>query len=205
MKSNNAVIISKQATLTSTGTHTYHTCKPIIAIDIHRTFNSLMDAAEYFGCSYKIICNTLRGKQSAVGIYERDENGKRIRKIGTCRLVYAAYAETAMDAIMETGRNTTTELEKVKAENKALNEELKEYRAWKAEQERIRKEEEARLEAERKAKEAHEKAIANAKEKIERRKRIERDAQEKYQFAIARRQQAEKELAELEGNHEPIV
>ena len=185
--------IRHEANLTSNGTHHNGNCKPIIAIELHKTFNSLTDTAEFFGVEVQHIWHVLNGKYKTIGLYERDENGNKIRLICRCRLTYAAHMESTVDALMECGREATEKLNKanerieaLKQYNADLNEELAEYRAWKAEQE-----------AKRKAKEEHERAISNATDKVERCKKIEQRKQEEYQLAIARRQEAERKLEEL--------
>lgn len=185
--------IRHEANLTSNGTHHHGNCKPIIAIDIHKTFNSVTDTAKYFGVCNEQISAVLSGKYKTIGLYERDENGNKIRLICRCRLTYAAHMESAIDNLMACGREATEKLNKaneriesLKQYNADLNEELAEYRAWKAEQE-----------AKRKAKEEHEKAIVDATNKVEYCKRLEQHKQEEYQIAIARRQEAERKLEEL--------
>lgn len=185
--------IRNEGNLTSNGTHHHKNCKPIIAIELHKTFNSITDTAEFFGVCISHISDVLNGRLKTIGLYERDENGNKIRLICRCRLTYAAHMESTVDKLMECGREATDKLNKanerietLKKYNAELNAELAEYRAWKAEQEVIRK-----------AKEEHEIAITKAKEKVERRKNIEQRKQEEYQLAIARRQEAERELSEL--------
>lgn len=167
--------IRHEATLTSNGTHHHGCCKPIIAVDIPKTFNSLTDAAEYFGVSIQQISDVLNGRHKTIGLYERDENGNKIRLICRTRFTLAAHAETVMDTVMENSRKAKEELDKANARIAELEAKAAKWDAY----------------------EAHQKTITNAKEKIERRKAIERRKQEEYQLAIARRQEAENELAEL--------
>ena len=114
MKTNNTVRISKDAYLTSNGNHFHGSCKPVIAIEINKVFNSELDAAEYFGVHRTQISAVLRGIQKTIGLYERDENGNRIRKICMCHLKFASDATSAMEMIMENGRKTNEELSKAK-------------------------------------------------------------------------------------------
>lgn len=179
MMSTTTLRIRNNATLTSNGTLHCHRCKPVIAIEISKTFNSVTDTAEYFGVSANTVCKVLKGKQKSLRMYDHDENGNRTRFVGTCRLTYAAHLETAMDAVMESGRKANERIAEL--ERKAAL-----WDAYKAEQDAIIK-----------AKEEYEKAVIKAKEKVERRKAIEQRKQEEYQLAIARRQEAERELNEL--------
>ena len=153
--------IRNEANLTSYGTHRHHACKPVIAVDIQKTFNSVLDAAEYFGVCPDSIINVLKGRQTALRMYERDENGNRIRFIGTCRLTYAAHAETAMDAVMKCGRKSQEELSKANARIAELERKAKMWDAYEAEQEKKHKEEEA-----------HAMALDKANKKVERKQRI---------------------------------
>lgn len=171
--------IRHEANLTSYGTHHNGNCKPIIAVELHRTFNSLTDAADFFGVEPQYIWQVLNGKLNTIGLWERDENGNRIRLICRCRLTYASHFESAVDKLMDCGRKATEQLNKaneriesLKKYNEELNEELTEYRAWKAEQEAKRKAEEERIKAEAKAKEERELAIAKANKNVERKQRI---------------------------------
>lgn len=181
------ITIQNKATINNTiGHHCNGNSKPIIAIDIHKTFTSCLDAAEYFGCGHAPIYKVLNGHQPYIRMYERDENGKRIRFLGTCRLSYAKQAEESVDALLENGRNMQNELDKANKKLAEQEAEMAEFRAWKAEQERARKAEENRQQA-----------IAKAKEKLERRKRMALRKQEECDNAWNRVREADLELAEL--------
>lgn len=114
MKTNNTVRISNDAYLTSNGNHFHGSCKPVIAIEINKVFNSELDAAEYFGVHHNQISAVLRGDRKTIGLWERDENGNRIRKICMCHLKFASDATSAMEMVMENGRKTNEELSKAK-------------------------------------------------------------------------------------------
>ena len=114
MKTNNTVRISNDAYLTSNGNHFHACCKPVIAIEINKVFNSELDAAEYFGVHQNQISAVLRGVQKTLGLWERDENGNKIRKICMCHLKFASDATSAMEMVMECGRKTNEELSKAK-------------------------------------------------------------------------------------------
>ena len=181
------ITIQNKATINnSIGHRTNGNCKPIIAIDIHKTFNSQLDAAEYFKCDNRVISAALKRNNPSIRMYERDENGKRIRFLGTCRLSYAKQAEESVDALLDSGRNMQNELDKANKKLAEQEAEMAEFRAWKAEQERIRK-----------AAEDREKAIAKAKEKLERRKRMALRKEEEAANAWKRVREADMELAEL--------
>lgn len=170
MKSNNTVVISNKATLTSNGNHFHGNCEPVVAVDLQMTFNSRIDLAEYCHVSTGNVSDVLSGRCNTIGVYKIDENGNKY-KVGSTRVMNARDAQVALDTIMEAGRNTKAELEKVKAENESLNAEMAEFRAWKAEQERIRKEKEER--EKKKAKlcakmEMHERMLARVETERER-------------------------------------
>ena len=114
MKTNNTVRISNDAYLTSNGNHFHGCCKPVIAIEINKVFNSELDAAEYFGVHHNQISAVLRGDRKTMGLWERDENVNRTRKICMCHLKFASDATSAMEMVMENGRKTNEELSKAK-------------------------------------------------------------------------------------------
>jgi hypothetical protein len=195
----NTLRIRNEANLTTYGNLHCHRCKSVIAIEIQKTFSSVTDAAEYFGVTIYTICNVLKGKQKAVTMWERDENGNKIRKLGTCHLTYAAHAESAVDKLMECGRKANETITKLQNENATLRNELSKANAviygLRNENEALRKENEKIAELERKAAlwatyEEHQAAKRKAMEDIENYKRIEQEA-------IALRQESEKKLAEL--------
>lgn len=181
------ITIQNKATINNTiGHRTNGNCKPIIAIDVHETFNSGLDAANYFGCDSSVIYQALKRKHPRIRMYEHDENGNKTRFIGTCRLSYAKQAEESVDALLDSGRNMQNELDKANQKLAEQEAEMAEFRAWKAEQERIRK-----------AAEDREKAIAKAKEKVERRKRMALRKEEEAANAWKRVREADEELAAL--------
>lgn len=189
MKNTTTITIRNKSTVTSFGVHTHGNCKPIIAIDIDKTFNSGLDAARYFGCAPETIYAVLRGDQPHLRMYERDENKKRIRFLGTCRLTYVSHAEETVDALMENGRNLRDKLSKANEKLAAQESEMAEFRAWKVEQEKIRK-----------AKEMHQLLIDKANARLERAKRMEQNAYEHYQLMASKRIAAEEKLAALQAN-----
>lgn len=131
MMTNNTLRIRREATLTSNGTRHHGNCKPIICIELQRTFNSLTDAAEFFGTTNSRVWETLNGVTSTIGLWERDENGKRIRRLGFCHLEYANNIEAVADKLMTNGRmmrddlnKANEEIEHLKNYNVLLSEEL---------------------------------------------------------------------------------
>jgi len=190
------ITVQNKATLTSAGKRNSACCKPVIAIDIHKTFNSCTDAAEYFGVSINTVLDVLKRRTTALRMYERDENGNRIRFIGTCKLAYAHHPEECADLLMEHASYLMDELEKEKAKNAIPNDELEEYLAWKAERE-----------AKRKAEEAYNKSLNDARELIEtlnarlcRRQRLVEQANDELQRRVSRLMETENELHEAEMN-----
>lgn len=166
--------IRHEANLTSYGTHHNGNCKPIIAVDLHKTFNSLLDAAEFFGVDAQRIWSVLNVNPThTIGLWERDENGNKIRRICKCRLTYASHMESTVDALMACGRESTEKLNKaneriaeLETKNKELEAELAELRAWKMARE-------MRDEAMRKARAELEQSKADEQAAIERRRRAE--------------------------------
>lgn len=183
MNNTTTLCIRNKATLTSHGTRHNGCCKPVIAVDLDMTFNSESDLAEYCGVTIHAVSGALNKKQKTIGVYELDENGKRIRRIGKTRVKFANEGEEILDTIMQNSRNAKAELSKA---NKRIEELERKAALW--------DEYEAKQEAKRKA-----------IEKVERRKQIEQRKQEEYQLSIARRQEAEKELAELMKGDEYVA
>jgi hypothetical protein len=131
MMTNNTLRIRHEANLTSYGTHRNGNSKPIICIELQKTFNSLTDAAEFFGVTHGQIWSALNGFSQKLGLWERDENGKRIRRICYCHLEYANNIEAVADKLMTSGRimrddlnKANEEIEHLKNYNILLSEEL---------------------------------------------------------------------------------
>ena len=179
------IIVHNKAILASEGVHTSACCKPVIAIELHKVFNSRLDAARYFGVSAQTIFDVLNGDRPHIRMYERDENGNRIRFVGTCRLVDAKNPEECMDMLMDHSREMEQKLSAQEAE-------MKEFRAWKAEKEAARKAEEERLAIIENAK----LAVAKAEGKLERRTRMIERREMEFRTAIERRDNAARELVE---------
>lgn len=135
------------------------------------------------------------------------DNGKRWESAVDCANEFGIHAQVIRDVcngrhktykklhfsyeenVSETQSKLAERVSTLESNRSELERKAALWDAYEKEQECIRKAEEARQER-----------ITKAKAKLERRKRIEQSAQEKYQMAIARRQEAERELAELEGN-----
>lgn len=189
---NTTIIVHNEAILTSEGKHTSKVCKPLIAVELQQTFNSRLDAAEKLGVCPATIQNVLNGNQSALRLYERDENGNKTRYIGKCTLIDANNPEEGMDLLMghaRKEREKRLEAERKLAEQKA---EMAEFLAWKAEREAERKAEEERLATIEKAK----LAVAKAEGKLERRTRMIERREMEFRTAIERRDEAARELVE---------
>ena len=119
-------------------------------------------------------------------MYERDENGNKVRSLGYCRIVRATQAEESVDTLMDHGRAQRDELDKANKKLAEYEAEMAEFRAWKAERERIRK-----------AEEEHQNAIAKAKEKVARRERMAKRKEAEHLHALNRLADAQRELDEL--------
>ena len=99
-----------------------------------------------------------------------------------------------IEALCEENAKANKRADKYEAKLKSMEEEMAEYRLWKAEREAEAK----RIEAERKAKEDHEKAIAKAKAKIEMYTAECERREAKLQLAVGKLMAAEMELKALE-------
>ena len=188
---NTTIIVHNKAILTSEGIHTSACCKPVIAIELHKVFNSRLDAARYFGVSTQTIFDVLNGDRPHIRMYERDEHGNRIRFIGTCRLADGKNPEECMDMLMDHSRKMEMEF---KQKFSMQETEMAEFRAWKAERDAARKAEEKRLAEIDNAK----LAIIKAREKVERRDRMVARKESEWAAAVERRDEAVRELAEAE-------
>jgi myosin heavy subunit len=211
----NTVCVRDEMTITSYGNHTNGNCKKILAVELQKVFNSLTDAADFFGVDVQRIWNILNGYSNhRIGYWERDENGNKIRRICMVRLTYLAHFESSVDALMECGRESTEKLNKanetigkLQNENEELRNELHQANAviygLRNENEELRKENERIAELERKAAlwdayEKHQEAKRKAIEDIENYKRLEQEA-------IALRQESERKLAELMRGDEYVA
>lgn len=179
--------ISREANLTSNGTHEHWNCRPVIIPELHMVFNSRLDVVEKLGVARQTVIDTLKGRRNTCPIWENDENGNR-RKVGYCHLYEASDYESAMEMIMECGRKDSEELSKANARLDELERKAALWDAYQAEQE-----------AARKAEEELQAAIAKAKVKRERREHIRNNAYQKYLMAEERLAEAERELAELQN------
>ena len=193
---NTTIVVHNKATLTSEGKRTSKVCKPLIAIELQQTFNSRLDAAEKLGVHPSTIHNVLNGNQHTVKLYERDENGNKVRLLGKCRLGDANHPEECMDLLMEHAREERQK--RIDCERKLAEQEMEmqEFREWKAEREAKRKAEEARL---REINDARD-AVTKANERLERRQRMVERAEAEYIRVIDRYTEAENELREAELN-----
>lgn len=109
------IIIRKEAHLTVEGTHSHGNCEPVICPELQKTFSSIDDTAEYFNTTRGVIWKALNGYTNALGLWERDENGKRKKRIAKCHLYYAKHAEEAMNAVMECGRENLDKLNEARS------------------------------------------------------------------------------------------
>ena len=120
--------IRHEMNLAAYGTHRNGNCEPVVCIELQKTFSSIKDAAEFFSVHPNRIWGALNGFTETVGLWERDENGKKIRKICKCHFKYARDMEEAADALMAHGRQMMVDNAVLKKENSDLqkaNENLK--------------------------------------------------------------------------------
>ena len=163
----NTIIIHNKATMKATGIHTKCNNKPVICIDNGNRYASVTDAAKAAGVHPVTMSCHLHGKTS---------------RCADLRWSFMAHVTENADAILD-------ELSKANAKLAAQESEMAEYRAWKLEQEKIRK-----------AKEIHQQLIAKANARIERYLRAEQVARERYELMMSKRVEAEEKLAALQAN-----
>lgn len=168
---NTTIIIHNKATMKATGIHTHKNAKPVICLDNGNRYASVTDAAEAVGVTHNSLSAHLNGDTKTCG--------------GMHWSFMSRVTESA-DTILDHASHLSSELDKANKKLAEQEAEMAEFRAWKAEKERIRKAEEARQHA-----------IAKAKEKVERRKRMAIRKEEEAAHAWNRVHEAEKELAEL--------
>jgi hypothetical protein len=130
--------IRKEANLTSYGKCHNGNCEPVVCIELHKTFNSLKDTADFFGVDYQRIWGVLNGTCNTIGLWERDENGKRIRRICKCHLEYARNIEAAQDKLMAHGRQMMVDNAAIKRENSDLRKENENLNAQLIEKDNLR-------------------------------------------------------------------
>lgn len=149
-------------------------CKPVICLETGEVFTSVADAAEHFEVHAQNMSTHLVGKR------------KHIKGYHFC---YLSKATESLDAIVTRLRETSSDAE-----------DARKWRAYQAEQEAIRKAEEARIEAERRAKEQHEAALEKARNKVARRQTVRDRLVAELAKADKRLMDAEIELEALEDN-----
>lgn len=166
--------IQNEANVGAKGKHNNGNCDPCIILETGETFTSQMDLAKHLGVTSHAVSAVICG---------RSQTCKGYHIISMSRL------PEGVDLILSRLRETS-----------ALEEAGKKWMAYEAEQERIRKEEEARLEAERKAKEEYEAKKRKLEDKILRRRKVSDRMNQGWGNAIARQMEAEKEYEELTGH-----
>lgn len=186
MKNNTTTIrIRHEATLTSNGTHHHGNCRPLVAVDMQKTFNSSIDFRTTYHVSKSSLYHALHdnnGGKKFIKVFEKDANGNKVC-IGKTRVTFVAHMESSVDAMMECGRKSNEKLSKVSKENAELKHELSCYNKVIVKLNEKKK----------------------VKEKVERRKKIVQRKQEEYQLSLARLQEAERELNELTKEIDDLV
>lgn len=169
---NTTIIIHNKATLKTIGHHTQRAFQPMVCVETGERFASMTDAAEAKGVSV-----------SNISVAARDPKN---RKCCNHHWIRASQITEHADMLLDRTSALHEENESMKQKLAEQEAEMAEFRAWKAEQERARKAEENRQQA-----------IAKAKEKLERRKRMALRKQEECDNAWNRVREADLELAEL--------
>lgn len=166
--------IQNEANIRANGEHSNGNCDPCIILETGETFTSQIDLAKRLGVSACAVSSTICGRQKTCKGYH---------------IISMSRLPEGTDLILSRLRETA-----------AYEEAGKKWMAYEAEQERIRKEEEARLEAERKAKEEYETKKRKLEDKIQRRRKVSDRMKQGWNDAIARQMEAEREYEELTGH-----
>ena len=160
--------IQNEANIKAKGNLNSKKCKPVICIDTGEVFTSGIDAAEHAGVSQSVISACCLGKI-------RTANGKRY--------CYLSRVIENLDPIVTRLRETA-----------AVEEDAKRWKAYQAEQEAIRKEEEKR-QAE----------IAKAAEKVAKLTASAQDLEAKWHKVMAELNEAEKAFEALQDNGKEVA
>ena len=162
------IIINNKATMQAHGVHTHKNSKPVICLDNGNRYVSVTDAAEAIGVTHATLSAHLNGDTQ------------------TCRGMRWSFMSRVMesaDTILDHAAHLSSELNKANEKLTEQEAEMAEFRAWKAEQARIRQEEEIRQQA-----------LEKAKEKVARRQRMADRKEEEFKHALSRLHDAEREL-----------
>lgn len=172
--------IHNETNINANGTRTQRNCKPVICIDTGEVFSSVTDAAEHFGSTVYSVSNCVRGKQKTV-------KGKRF-----CFLSKA-----------------TENLSELTSQIAQLSEDARRWREYQAEQDAIRRAEEERLREEQerlaaieRARREHEERVAKVAAKLARSNGMVERLEADLRRAIERRNEIENELNELNREEE---
>ena len=153
-------------------------CKKVKDITNNIDYNSVKDAAKANGVATSTMSVAINREYTC--------NGNRF--------IFVDKLHESSETLCSENAKANKRANRAEAQLKAMEEEMAEYRLWKAEREAEAK----RLEAERKAKEDHEKAIAKAKAKIEMYTAECERREAKLQLAVGKLMAAEMELKALE-------
>ena len=160
----NNINIQNEANIKAGGERNSGNCKPVVCLDTGDVFTSCFDAAESIGVHFSAMSAHLRGKTRTI-------HGKRY--------MYLSRVSEGLDTIVTRLRETA-----------AMEDDAKKWRAYQAEQEKLRKEEERRLNA-----------IAKAESRVASLNEARKKYEDKLNEAIVALNEAEIELASLRGEN----
>ena len=118
------IIIHNKATMKATGTHTQKNFRPVICIDNGNRYASVTDAAEAMGVAKSTMSRAAN-------------NPKQVRCCGM-RWSFMSHVMENADDILDHTSHLSSELNKANQKLAEQEAEMAEFRAWKAEQARIR-------------------------------------------------------------------
>lgn len=152
-------------------------CKKVKDLTTGKEYGSITETAIIIGVTAQAVSNAIKNEGWCKGH----------------RLMLLKELHDNIDVICDESAKANARADRAEAREKALLEEMAEFRKWKAEKEA----EERRLEEERKAKEAHDKAIAKAQEKVSKYEAMRERKAEQLKSVEDKLMQAEIELEAL--------
>lgn len=166
--------IQNEANINAEGRLNSGNCKPVVCIDTGDVFTSCYDAAEHIGVHFSAMSAHLRGKTRTI-------HGKRY--------MYLSRVSEGLDVIVTRLRETS-----------AMEDDAKRWRAYQAEQEAIRQEEERRAAEARKAEEKRIAELEKAQAKVAKLAASCANLEEQWHAKMAELVEAEKALEALTAN-----